>query len=224
VPALLLVRHGQASYGGADYDVLSERGAAQAQAAHAALRERGVEAARLVSGTLRRQTDTALPWTEDGPELDLDARWNEYDAADVLRAHGAVPASLERRPDDEAAQLDSRDFQALLDDGLRAWIEADSASAADEPWPMFRDRVHGALRDLAGELGRGESAVVFTSGGVIGAVCAHVLGLPETALIAFNHVSVNGAVTKLVSGRRGLSLISFNEHAHLDPGGLVTYR
>ena len=51
-----------------------------------------------------------------------------------------------------------------------------------------------------------------------------MLGLPGAALVAFNHVAVNGAVTKLVGGRRGISLISFNEHLHLQRAGLITYR
>ena len=66
MPTILLVRHGQGSFGTADYDVLSERGGMQAAAVHAALRERGVTADRLVSGSLRRQRDTALPWTSAG--------------------------------------------------------------------------------------------------------------------------------------------------------------
>jgi len=45
-----------------------------------------------------------------------------------------------------------------------------------------------------------------------------------TARWSFNHVVVNAAITKVVSGRRGVSLISFNEHGHLEPDQLVTYR
>jgi len=40
-----------------------------------------------------------------------------------------------------------------------------------------------------------------------------------------NPVCVNSGVTKLVTGRRGLTLVSFNEHTHLDPKpDLLTYR
>jgi len=42
MPAVLLVRHAQASFGAADYDVLSEHGHAQARAAAAELRARGL--------------------------------------------------------------------------------------------------------------------------------------------------------------------------------------
>jgi broad specificity phosphatase PhoE len=66
--------------------------------------------------------------------------------------------------------------------------------------------------------------VVFTSGGVIAAVAAALLEVPDEALVALNRVAVNGAVTKVVGGRRGTTLLSFNEHAHQDAGGLVTFR
>jgi hypothetical protein len=37
---------------------------------------------------------------------------------------------------------------------------------------------------------------------------------------------VNASVTKVLVGRRGTTLVSFNDHAHLDGGedGLLTYR
>src|SRR3954447_8372431 len=219
MPALVLLRHAQASYGAEDYDVLSEQGAVQARAAHAALHARGLEPTRIVSGTLRRQRDTALPWTEAGVALDEDPRWNEYEAADVLGPHGpGEGASL------ESPGLESRDFQAVLDQALLAWIAAGDESPADEPWPTFRDRVAAALDDAVGALDSGETGLVITSGGVIAACCARLLDLPATSFVAFNHVVVNAAVSKVVHGRRGTSLVSFNEHAHLEPQGLVTYR
>lgn len=70
---------------------------------------------------------------------------------------------------------------------------------------------------------RGDGAL-FTSGGVISALAARLLGLPDSAMVAFNHVVVNATITKVVSGRRGVSLVSFNEHGHLEPDHLVTYR
>lgn len=225
MPSLLLIRHGQASYASADYDVLSERGVAQGKAVFESLEARGLCAARLVSGSLRRQRDTAAPWVAAGARLEVDPRWNEYDAADVLGAHSAAAASLENPVGSGGEALSSRDFQRLLDEALLAWVAAGTRSAAREPFPEFQERVGGALRDAMGGLRSGETGLVFTSGGVIGAVAASVLGLPQSALIAFNHVSINGSVTKLVGGRSGISLVSFNEHSHLErEPELITYR
>ena len=222
MPSILLVRHAQASFGAEDYDVLSERGHEQAAAVHAAVERLGLESPRLVCGTLRRQRDTAAPFAAAfGADVEEDERWNEYHSRDVLEAHGTVPASLEHREGD--AQLSSRDFQGILDDALLAWIAAGENGPAGETWPAFQGRVLGALDDVVRGLGSGESALVFTSGGPIGAVCARLLDVPDPTFVTFNHVVINAGITKLVSGRRGTSLISFNEHAHLD-AELVTYR
>ena len=65
--------------------------------------------------------------------------------------------------------------------------------------------------------------LVCTSGGAIAAVCAALFRAPPESFVAFNRVTVNTGVTKLVRGRGGTTLVSFNEHAHLAPA-LVTYR
>ena len=41
-----------------------------------------------------------------------------------------------------------------------------------------------------------------------------------------NAVTVNASVTKIVVGRRGSTLVSFNDHSHLEGAGnaLVSYR
>src|ERR1700722_6504263 len=138
MPSVLLIRHGQASFGATDYDVLSDLGERQAAAVHAEVVRRGVVGARLVAGDLHRQLDTALPWTERGGELEIDPRWNEYDSADVLRAHSPVDASLEQPVGASGEALGTREFQGLLDVALLAWIDAGVDSAAREPWPAFQ--------------------------------------------------------------------------------------
>jgi broad specificity phosphatase PhoE len=221
VPTILLLRHGQASFGTTDYDVLSDTGHRQAATVHAALERRGVRPDRLVCGSLRRQLDTIAPWGTP----DVDARLDEYDAAGLLNAHSSSSLRMERR-DDNSPPPDSRSFQAVLDEGMLAWIAAGAASAADEPYPAFRARVEGALRDIAAALGKGETALVCTSGGAIAAACVALLGVPDATLPALNRVMVNTSLTKIVHGRRGASLVTFNEHSHLegaDPA-LLTYR
>ena len=214
MPQIVLVRHGQASFGGAEYDVLSELGLHQAGLARIALDERGIKPTTFVSGSLRRQLGTAAAW--DVEPL-VDQRWNEYSSADVLRAHGATEASLEHPGD-------SRRFQDALDAALAGWIDARHSSPADESWPAFLRRTEAALGDVAAGLGSGETALVATSGGVIAAVAVLLLGAPHRQFLAFNRVTANGGITKVVIGRSGTTLVSFNEHDHLDRAGAVTYR
>jgi broad specificity phosphatase PhoE len=183
-----------------------------------------VPGGKLLSGSLRRQRDTAGPWLASGQELDIDQRWNEYDATDVLHAHGNGSASMEHSGGDSAASLTSQQFQVILDRALQDWIAAGAGGPAVETWSSFRARTLAALEALGGGLASGETGFAFTSGGVIAAICVAVLGLPDPAFVQFNRVAINCAITKLVSGRAGTTLVSFNEHAHLASGDLLTYR
>ena len=57
---LLLVRHGQASWGNEDYDVLSPLGWEQSRMLGTALGERGLSPEVVVQGGMRRHRETAL--------------------------------------------------------------------------------------------------------------------------------------------------------------------
>ena len=117
----------------------------------------------------------------------------------------------------------SRDLQGLLDSALLAWVEHGGAPDQPDGWPAFAGGAADALHELLDGLEKGSDAVVFTSGGVIAAVCASLLGLGAESVVALNRVTVNGAITKLVAGSTGPSLLTFNEHAHL-AADAVTYR
>jgi broad specificity phosphatase PhoE len=214
VPTLLLVRHAQGSFGGTDYDVLSERGHEQAATLTGDLNRRGVAVTHVVSGTLARQRDTAAPIAEHfGREIVEDPRWNEYESDAILASHASP----------ELASGTQREFQAQLDDALRAWI---AGARGDRSWPGFRERVEAAFDALAGSLSSGETAVVCTSGGPIAAIGVSLLDLPADGFVALNRVLVNGGVTKVITGSSGATLLSYNEHAYLErrDGSLVTYR
>lgn len=210
MPRIVLVRHGQASFGSDDYDVLSDLGHRQAALARAELDRRGIVPDLVVSGSLRRQLGTAAAWA-DVAEATVDPRWNEYESADVLQAHGFPDASLEHPEAVTAgAGADSRRFQDGLDVALAAWIDTGDASTAAETWPMFDARVASALADVAAQLGRGQTAVVVTSGGVVAAVARQLLGAAPQSFVALNRVTANAGLTKVVVGRAGTTLVSFN--------------
>jgi broad specificity phosphatase PhoE len=215
VPTLLLVRHGQASFGAGAYDALSDAGHAQAARLAADLERRGVAYEHVVSGDLARQRDTAAAF---GRAVEIDPRWNEYAADDILAHHSDSDVRLEQA---KPVTLSPREFQAVLDRALLAWIAAGADSPCAESWPAFAARVQAAIADAAER-----SALACTSGGVIAAACVALLRAPPEALVAFNRVTVNTGVTKLVRGRSGTSLVSFNEHGHLESpdGSFVTYR
>jgi broad specificity phosphatase PhoE len=226
VPTLLLVRHAQASFGAADYDVLSPTGLEQTQLLAAELAQRDLNLARIVAGTARRQRETAEPLAlAAGLEVELDERWNEYETEEVLVHHGQEAVSLDGTGDAGEA-ITSREFQAVLDGALDAWVASAGETGAAHSWPDFLDSRTAALAELAAGLGSGETGLAFTSGGVIAAIGAALLGNHADLFSRLNRVLVNTGITKLAVGRAGTSLISFNEHAHIDAGGgaLLTYR
>ena len=227
MPIIYLIRHAQASFGEQDYDVLSERGHEQASRLGAALAARGVRAVHVVAGTLRRQLDTTRACSASAlGEPVPDSRWNEYDSADVLAHHGPLDGGGPA-PDGIGAPsgLSSREFQGLLDPALRRWIAEGDRSPCAESWPAFRDRTRAALDDLAADLAAGETGLAFTSGGVIAAIATALLDVPPETFVALNRITVNTGLSKVLAGRSGLQLLSYNEQAHVDGDrSLMTFR
>lgn len=222
---LLLVRHGQASFGADDYDVLSETGRVQAGLLGRHLAEREVVPDVVVHGTLRRQRDTAAVMVEAAgwrvaPRVD--ARWDELDHVAVLAAYGA--------PDHRA--LDRRGFQQAFERATGRWSAgevADAAGAELESYVDFVARVRAAQAEAAAQAGPGATVVAVSSGGVIATAAALLLGGGEHpgALAALwsrlNAVLVNSSVSSVVVGGTGARLLTYNEHPHV-AGETLTYR
>jgi hypothetical protein len=81
------------------------------------------------------------------------------------------------------------------------------------------------LSAAIGALPESGTAVVVTSGGPIARIAADLLDGTLAAHRRLAPVVVNASVTKLVAGSRGCTLVSFNDHAHLEAEpGLLTYR
>jgi broad specificity phosphatase PhoE len=211
---VLLVRHGQASWGAEDYDVLSTVGEQQSEVlGHALVRALGgVEPDLLVHGTMQRQQRTAelaakaAGWSVTAT---VDERWNEMDHLAVLAAQ---PRAFDGEPD-------RTQFQAWFEAATTRWASGSHDDDYDESFPSFRARVRDGVESLAGV----GTAVVVTSGGPISAVTADLLAAGTPTYQRLAPVVVNSSVTRVVSGRRGLTLVSFNDHAHL-PAELLTYR
>lgn len=205
---ILLVRHGQASWGAADYDVLSEHGERQAAATGRALAHLRPDA--VLHGSMQRQRRTAeVLAAAAGWEVDatVDDGWDEMD-------HLAV---LDAQPRDFEGEPDARQFQAWFEKATARWLSGDHDGDYRESWAAFSERVLEAL-DRVGD----GTTVVVSSGGPISVVTASLLESPA-AYQRIAPVVVNASVTRIVTGSRGRTLVSFNEHGHL-PGDLLTYR
>jgi broad specificity phosphatase PhoE len=217
VAVIYLVRHAQASFGADDYDSLSPLG--EQQAAHLGSVLEPVGPALVQSGSMRRHEQTA---TLAGFTPEVDRGYDEFDHDQLIVAHtpayrdrGLMLAELTRTGDAKRA------FQDMFTAATQRWI--DGGDGYDESFQAFADRSAAAVRRTAERLGKGETAVVFTSGGPIAAVVSRLLSGGDELWATLNPVTINTAITKVVSGRRGLTVISYNEHVHLGPE-LLTYR
>jgi broad specificity phosphatase PhoE len=168
-----------------------------------------------------RQRDTALAIMAEAGlpagELHTDARLDEYDHVGVFAGHGEedrFAAATERTAESHRA------LQSALDEAIRRWIRADGSYA--EPHATFAGRVGEVVRELAALPG---TTVAVTSGGVIAVACAQLIGLSMEQWPALARVTVNGGVTKFITGPAGTHLLTFNDHAHLEGDrSLITYR
>lgn len=224
--AIYLLRHGQASFGAANYDQLSALGEQQAARLGHALRPRVPMPDLVLSGALQRHRQTAshclgamgLPahWEED-PDF------NEYDHLEIVNRYmrrEEVMAHLAQAPDRGVA------FEQLFVAALQRWQNAAHHAEYVESWPAFQARCHAALDRLVARLGSGQRALVFTSGGVISTLALRLLQFPEERYGALNWRLANAGITKLVIGRDGCFLSTLNDHAHFEgaESHLLTYR
>lgn len=227
--SLLLVRHGQASFGSADYDRLSHLGETQVGHLRDHFARIGQKVDAIYTGALRRQRSTAeIIDGLTGCGLATLPAFNEYDAHALIERHatltGAAPAALQGA----RSTLDQRAFQRRLEEVGRAWIKGDLDHPAVESWSEFRGRVAEGLATIMQREGRSRDIVISTSAGVIGAAVGHILGLDDEGALRLSWVVFNASVTRVRYDGRRCSLESFNGVSHLeaqpDPQRLLTHR
>jgi broad specificity phosphatase PhoE len=225
VGILMLVRHGQASFGADDYDVLSETGWEQSRQLGSWLVGRGVRPDLVLRGGMRRHRETAegiATGLGSDPLAREDLGWDEFDHLGVVAAQpGPVEASGSDDP--------RRAFQRSFERATARWTSGSYDADYPESFGSFADRVGAALERTVGEAGSGRTVLVVTSGGPIAAAVAGLVAPDGDATTrsrlwsSFNTPCVNTGVTRVVVGATGARLLTFNEHTHLGPE-LLTYR
>jgi broad specificity phosphatase PhoE len=222
VSAILLIRHGQASFGADDYDVLSELGERQSRWLGEHLATLGVRPGRVIAGTLARQRATAervldgLGLAAGGLPIETHPGLDEYDAGSLFEGW------LARNPDARPEPGDRRAHFRFLSDAISAW-QRDEIDGA-EPWGAFEARTADALAMASEGIARDEATLVSTSGGVIGQALRKVLGAPVPAMVQIHMQVKNASYSRLFPRRGGHWLSSFNETPHLDGReGAVTW-
>jgi len=221
MPALYLIRHGQASFDAEDYDQLSSLGEQQAAHLGRAFAATALRPQHIVCGGLKRHRQTAEHCLaglngESVSEVDwqIDPDWNEYDHLDLLQAYTAAPGQGEQMVADMAGENPRVGFQRHFAKAMQRWVSGQYDDEYAESWAQFSARIRRGL-DAASRNAKG-NVFVFTSGGAISAVCGQVLGLNANASAELSWQLANAAYSKILSGQSGLKLLSINEHSHFD--------
>ena len=188
---LYLVRHGQASFGAADYDHLSAMGMRQSLRLGEYFAHKGVCFEAVITGTLRRHTQTyagmcegagiglpVLPW----PGL------NEYDSAAVIAAIHPQPLDKPHTP-----EMYRHHFR-LLRAGLTQWMNGVMSPVG---MPSYTEFVGGVTSALAHVRRNFEGNVlIVSSGGPISTAAGQLLGTTPETTIELNPRIRNNLVTE----------------------------
>ncbi|HXA48608.1 MAG TPA: histidine phosphatase family protein [Burkholderiaceae bacterium] len=242
---IFLVRHGQASFGSADYDQLSPLGVEQARVLGEWFGQCGQRFDRVITGDLKRHKQTAEScmqalgaFTDQQIERQIDAGFNEYDHEEIMLRHRPEFADPEATKRFLATQENpKRAFQHEFEQAMARWMSGKHDADYRETWHAFRSRCTAALARLVDGADASQKIAVFTSGGTISTLCQHVMELSDYSVYQLNWSLVNSAVTKLLfqsgqiaSGQAAASRISLsylNNYAHLERLGkneAITYR
>ncbi|MDZ4163964.1 MAG: histidine phosphatase family protein [Smithellaceae bacterium] len=233
--SIYLVRHGQASFGSANYDELSDRGRRQSRILGEYLLNTSLPVQALYSGEMKRQLDTAreisAAFEERGvcpPPLRILPEFNEYDSAAIVTT--LVSELAEEDPSllrDISNMADKKAFQRAFELLVGRWVGGDFRTSDLPRWEDFKNRVRHGLDKVKRENGRGKNILVFTSGGPISAAVQASLGLSDLMAVKMSWQVINTSLTRLIYSEDRLTLASFNNAAHLELAGdasLITYR
>ncbi len=246
---LYFVRHGQASFGAANYDQLSPLGERQSQALGRYWAQQGLQFDAVITGSLMRHRQT-LAHIVEGSNLEQKKRlasvFKGFDATKIVANAGLDEALVGAHPalneyDSEAliaAQLraSAQSHEGLGDprspDGykahfrvlrlaLQSWIAGDIAPLGMPAFAQFRSELMQVLHGVA----RADAQVlVVSSGGPISTALMHVLGAAPLTLIDLNYQMKNTAISTLHVSTSKLHVSGFNALPHLDAPDLAHMR
>jgi broad specificity phosphatase PhoE len=208
---LYLVRHGQASFGADDYDVLSPLGHLQAVRLGEYFKTKGITFDAALTGTLQRQIST-FEGICKGMGHSMDAlAWsglNEYDSHAVI---ATVHAGKLEKPDSPEQY---RHHFRLLKDGLKQWMDG---VVSPHGMPSYSDFVLGVTSALDHVRKTHEGKVLLvSSGGPISTAVGHVLGCSPEATIELNLRIRNSSITEFAFTPKRHMLVTYNTLPHLE--------
>lgn len=234
---VVVVRHGQASMGGPDYDVLSDLGVKQAEWLGEFWARSRIGFDAVFTGPARRHVGTegavragvhavGVAWPEAIVLRELD----EHDGF-ALVAKGVpllhddpqiapLAQALAKPKGPERASA----FQKLFEVLMHRWIAGELHLPGVETFTTFRDRVLAGLEQVVAASRDGKRVVVFSSVGPIAVMLARVLDIPSARAFETAWRLRNAGITSFVHGGGRFTLDGFNATPHLPDPETHTFR
>jgi broad specificity phosphatase PhoE len=213
---LILMRHGQASFGAANYDQLNANGEAQARALRPFLAERAVMISKVIAGPRVRHRETARLAIEGLalPPIEIVDELDEFSDADRLL--GAVAERM-GKPLTVEAGFSKADILTIYTEQILLWAD-DAIRLEGVPTVREYRRTVAALFERFMNPSQPDDVVLaVTSGGLIGTAFAEALGLPDRQMgEMISTFSVgNCSLTAIHDTPHGRSVLYYNQMAHL---------
>ncbi|MGV2871081.1 histidine phosphatase family protein [Colwellia sp. E150_009] len=238
--AIYLIRHGQASFGKADYDQLSHKGTEQSQILGKYWQSMSAPD-KLYAGDLLRHGQTLehflLGCKTKAMPITLHSGFNEFNHVELLTCYDPKWKSFADMAASINQQADAnKTFQKEFARALERWVCGKYDNDYKESWPQFKKRCVSALYDVITQelnnrrrLDKNEASkelCIFTSGGVIAVIIQHILGLSDEKTLVVNQQTRNASVTKILFSENNLTIDYLNNYSHLTSAGAdwVTYR
>ena len=208
---LYLVRHGQASFGADDYDVLSAMGHQQSARLGEYFKFKGIAFDAALTGTLKRQIQTYSGICQGMGCKPVATQWpglNEYDSHAVIAT--IHPHKLEKPTSPEMY----RNHFRLLKDGLAQWM---AGVVSPKGMPSYIDFALGVTSALDHVRKNCDGNVLLvSSGGPIATAVGHVLCTSPETTIELNLRIRNCSVTEFAFTPKRHMLVTYNTLPHLD--------
>ena len=208
MPKIIFVRHGQAQFGQANYDKLSEVGHEQSVALGTSLLEQGITIDHWVRGDMVRHVET-LKGISQGMRTQVSHQivtpdLNEYDFTGLLNARfadGQAPVGL---------HTDRKTHFSLLRETLALW-QNDEIANPPESWATFETRLKRTQQTIFGL--EGDTILVVSSGGAISKIVANALSVSHAKQVDLQLQIKNASMSTFIYSRRtgGFFLNAFNE-------------
>jgi len=226
---IYLIRHGQASFGKADYDQLSEVGFEQSKILGRHWQHHK-SPDQIYCGDLLRHGQTLEHFLLGNQQTQaptiMHRGFNEFDHVDILGQYDDSWLDFAKNSESLACEKTSnREIQHQFSLAIDQWVANDGTYKVT--WPQFKARCVGALHEVISQSRRAkelhslptQDIAIFTSGGPIAVIIGHVLGLNDQQILRINQQIRNTSVSKLLFSENDLGVDYINNYSHLTLAG-----